>query len=238
MKREFGVEANVGKPQVAYRETVTREARYDYTHKKQTGGSGQYAKVVGRMSPLPPGTVEPYAFVDNIKGGNIPREYIPGVDKGFKEAILKGSLIGAPVVGVRMDLDDGSYHDVDSSEMAFKIASIQAFRQAYANAGPVALEPLMKLEVNAPEEYQGSVMGQINQRRGMITGTMSNDNFVTVEAEVPLSEMFGYSTDLRSATQGKGEFTMEFSRYNACPRNVQEDLVKEYQKKREAEQKG
>lgn len=238
MKREFNCEVIAGQPQVAYRETVTKTGNYDYTHKKQTGGSGQYAKVVGRMSPLPQDAPETYAFVDNIKGGNIPREFIPAVDKGFKEAIQRGSLIGAPVVGVRLDLDDGAYHDVDSSEMAFKICAIQAFRQAYERAGAIALEPLMKLEVNAPEEYQGSVMGQINQRRGMINGTMTNEGFVTIESEVPLSEMFGYSTDLRSATQGKGEFTMEFSRYAACPRNVQENLVKEYEKKRAAEAKG
>ncbi|MCB0391347.1 MAG: elongation factor G [Bdellovibrionales bacterium] len=237
MKREFKCEVVTGQPQVAYRETISQVGPYDYTHKKQTGGSGQFAKVVGRMEPIPPEEEKNYEFSDNITGGRIPREFIPAVDKGFQEAIVKGTLIGYPIVNVRMHLDDGAYHDVDSSEMAFRICAIAAFRQAYEKAKPIALEPLMKLEVSAPEEFQGNVMGQINQRRGMISGTQTQEGFVTVEAEVPLSEMFGYSTELRSATQGKGEFTMEFSRYNPVPRNVQEELVKEYQKKREEEAK-
>ncbi len=173
-----------------------------------------------------------YEFVDNITGGRIPKEYIPAVDKGYQEALAKGTLIGFPIVNVRMELDDGAYHDVDSSEMAFRICAVQAFRQAYERAKPTALEPLMKLEVSAPEEFQGAVMGQVNQRRGMISGTTTQEGFVTVEAEVPLSEMFGYSTELRSATQGKGEFTMEFSRYAPVPRNVQEELVKAYQEEK------
>ncbi|MCB0362823.1 MAG: elongation factor G, partial [Bdellovibrionales bacterium] len=170
-------------------------------------------------------------------GGRIPKEFIPAVDKGFKEAIQKGTLIGFPIVNIEMDLDDGAYHDVDSSEMAFRICAIQAFRQGYEKANPTALEPLMKLEVSAPEEFHGSVMGQVNQRRGMISGTSTEEGFVTIEAEVPLSEMFGYSTDLRSATQGKGEFTMEFSRYAAVPRSIQEELVKKYQEQLAAESK-
>ena len=239
MNREFGVEVKSGAPQVAYRETIGQEAAYDYTHKKQTGGSGQFAKVVGKMKPYTPpeGEEGTYKFNNNIVGGRIPKEYIPAVDKGFQEALAKGTLIGAPVVGLEMDLDDGAYHDVDSSEMAFRICAIAAFRQAYEKAQPTALEPLMKLEVSAPEEFQGNVMGQINQRRGIISGTNTQEGFVTVTAEVPLSEMFGYSGDLRSATQGKGEFTMEFSRYNPCPRNVQDELVKEYEKKKAEEAK-
>ncbi len=237
MKREFNCEVLTGAPQVAYRETVGQAAEFDYTHKKQTGGSGQFAKVVGNMELIDASEEKNYEFCDKITGGRIPREYIPACDKGFQEAMAKGTLIGYPIVNIRMNLIDGAYHDVDSSEMAFRICSIAAFRQAYAAAKPTALEPLMKLEVSAPEEFQGSVMGQINQRRGMISGTQTQEGFVVVESEVPLSAMFGYSTELRAATQGKGEFTMEFSRYNPVPKSVQEDLVKEYQKKREEEAK-
>lgn len=237
MKREFDCEVQTGAPQVAYRESIGQETVFDYTHKKQTGGSGQFAKVVGKMIPIPPEDDTNYDFVDKITGGRIPKEYIPAVDKGFQEQMAKGTLIGFPVVNVRMVLEDGSYHDVDSSEMAFRICAMAAFRQGYAAAKPTALEPIMKLEVSAPEEFQGSVMGQINQRRGMIAGTQTNEGFVVVEAEVPLNEMFGYSTDLRSATQGKGEFSMEFSRYSAVPKSIQEKLVEVYQKKREEEGK-
>lgn len=237
MQREFNVAVKTGNPQVAYRETIGREAAYDYTHKKQTGGSGQFAKVVGKITPLPDDAEETFEFSSNIVGGRIPKEFIPACEKGFREQTEKGTLIGAPVVGVKVDLDDGAYHEVDSSEMAFRICAMAAFRQAYEKAQPTALEPLMKVEVSAPEEFQGSVMGQINQRRGMISGTQTREGFVTVTADVPLSEMFGYSTELRSATQGKGEFTMEFARYAACPRNIQDELAKEYQKKRAEENK-
>jgi elongation factor G len=238
MNREFDCEVVAGQPQVAYRESIGAESTYDYTHKKQTGGAGQFAKVVGKMIPL--GADNPdktYEFVDNIVGGRIPKEYIPAVDKGFQEQMAKGALIGFPIVGVKMELDDGSYHDVDSSEMAFRICAMAAFREAYMKANPIALEPMMKLEVSAPEEFQGAVMGQINQRRGIIQGSSANEGFSTVEAEVPLSEMFGYSNDLRSNTQGKGEFTMEFARYAQVPRALQQDLVKEYEKKRAEENK-
>ena len=229
MQREFDCEVIVGQPQVAYRESIGQVAPFDYTHKKQTGGSGQFAKIVGSLEPLPLDSEENYVFENNIKGGNIPREYIPACDKGFKEQMSKGALIGFPIVGVKAVLNDGSYHDVDSSEMAFRICSMAAFRQAYANAKPTALEPIMKLEVSAPDEFQGNIMGQINQRRGMIAGTQTIEGSVIVEAEVPLSEMFGYSTELRSATQGKGEYSMEFAKYAACPRNIQDGLVKEYE---------
>ncbi len=237
MKREFKCEVVTGQPQVAYRETVGQIGEFDYTHKKQTGGSGQFAKVIGTIEPIPVEQDKNYEFCDNVVGGRIPREFIPACDKGFQEAVQKGTLIGYPIVNIRVNLNDGAYHDVDSSEMAFRICAIAAFRQAYEKARPTALEPIMKLEVSAPEEFQGSVMGQINQRRGMIQGTQSQEGFVVIEAEVPLSEMFGYSTELRSATQGKGEFTMEFSRYNTVPRNIQDELVKIYQKKREEESK-
>ncbi len=237
MKREFKCEVVSGAPQVAYRETIGQNAEYDYTHKKQTGGAGQFAKVIGRMLPIKPEEELNYEFVDNIKQGRIPKEFIPAVDKGFQEQMQKGPLIGFPIVNVRMELNDGAFHDVDSSEMAFRLCAMAAFRQCYLKAQPTALEPIMKLEVSAPEEFQGNVMGQINQRRGMIEGTQTNEGFVTVVAEAPLSEMFGYSTDLRSATQGKGDFTMEFSRYAAVPRNLQDDLVAEYQKRKAEEDK-
>jgi len=241
MKREFNCEVIAGKPQVAYRETISRVTDFDYTHKKQTGGSGQYAKISGTIEPL---QVEEgkdpkaYEFEDDVVGGRIPKEFIPAVDEGFQEQMVKGPLIGFPIVGMKVTLKDGAYHDVDSSYLAFKIASMAALREVYMAAGPVALEPIMKLETVAPEEYQGSVMGGINQRRGVIQGTQTLEGSVTVTAEVPLTEMFGYSTDLRSATQGKGEFTMEFAKYSPVPRNLQEELHKKYLEKRAAEQKG
>ena len=237
IKREYNCEVVVGKPQVAFRETITQKGTYNYTHKKQTGGSGQYGKVVGYIEPLPADAVETFEFVNDVTGGSIPREYIPGCEKGFLEAVKLGTLIGHQIVGVRCVLVEGGYHDVDSSEQAFKTASIMGFREAYAKANPVVLEPIMKLEVQAPEEFQGSVMGQVNQRRGVIMNSQTLEQYFICEAEVPLTEMFGYSTDLRSATQGKGEFTMEFLKYSPVPRNVQETMVKAYQEKRAKEQK-
>jgi len=242
MKREFNCEVIVGQPQVAYRETIGQGAKYDYTHKKQTGGSGQFAKVVGEIVPLEetPEIKEKkitFAFESRVVGGRIPKEFIPAVEEGFQEQCTKGPLIGFPIVGVQVYLDDGSYHDVDSSYMAFKICSMAAMREVYMKAKPTVLEPIMKLETTVPEEYQGPATGQINQRRGVITGTTSFEGNVVIEAEVPLTEMFGYSTDLRSATKGKGEFAMEFLKYNPAPRNVQDELVKKYQQKRLDEQK-
>lgn len=236
MKREFNCEVVAGAPQVAYRETISQAAAFDYTHKKQTGGSGQYAKVVGEFIPLE-SIDKTYEFENKVVGGKIPKEFIPAVDKGFQEQMVKGLLIGFPVVGVKARLTDGSYHEVDSSEMAFRICAQTAFREFYFAAKPIALEPIMKLQTSAPEEFQGPVMGQVNQRRGIIQGSNTNEGFVTIDAEVPLSEMFGYSTDLRSATQGKGEFSMEFSRYAQVPRGIQDELVKKYQQKRADEQK-
>ena len=235
IKREYGCEVITGRPQVAYRETITQRADYAYTHKKQTGGSGQYAKIGGFVEPLPSDAVEKFEFVDEVVGGSVPREYIPAVEKGFREAIQKGSLIGFPVVGVRAILNDGGAHAVDSSEMAFKTAAIMGFREAYLAAKPAVMEPVMKVQVAVPEEYQGSIIGQINQRRGVIRGSDTAEGYVTVDSEVPLSEMFGYSTILRSATQGKGEFTMEFVRYAVVPRQEQEKLVADYQKKKAEE---
>jgi elongation factor G len=231
MKREYSAEVVTSPPRVAYRETITRKVDFNYTHKKQTGGSGQYGKVGGYIEPW---EEAPYRFDDQIVGGAIPREFIPAVDKGFKEGIKKGSLIGFPVVGVRCVLNDGAYHAVDSSEMAFKTAGLMGFREAYAGAKPIILEPIMKVEVEAPVEFQGSVVGQVNQRRGVILETKSDDN-VTITAEVPLNSMFGYSTDLRSATQGKGQYTMEFAKYQPVPKQEQEEMVKKYREQQAKE---
>lgn len=237
IKREYNCEVIVGKPKVAFRETITGKSEFNYTHKKQTGGSGQFARVAGFMEPIPVEEEKNYEFVDNIVGGSIPREYIPACDKGFQEQKQTGALIGQPVVNVRMTINDGQHHPVDSSEMAFKLAAMAAFRESYMKSSPVILEPIMKVEISAPDEFQGVVIGQINQRRGVIMGTSNDAAYVVVDAEVPLSEMFGYSTDLRSATQGKGEFAMEFARYAQVPKNVQEEMIKEYQKKRAEENK-
>jgi len=237
MKREYACEVISGKPQVAYRETITNKVDFMYQHKKQTGGSGQYAKIGGVFEPLPADAVNTYEFVDEIVGGKIPREFIPSCDKGFQEQLKKGLLIGAPVVGFRAMINDGAYHAVDSSDMAFRICAMTAIREYYHKCEPIIMEPIMKLQTQAPEEFQGSVVGQVNQRRGVILNTGTNGGYAIVDAEVPLSEMFGYSTDLRSSTQGKGEFTMEFLKYAPVPRNVQEVLMKQYQDKRAAENK-
>ena len=237
IKREYNCEVVVGKPQVAFRETITQAAKFNYTHKKQSGGKGQFGRVAGLIEPLPADAAVNYEFVDDIVGGVIPRNFIPACDKGFQEAVKEGRLIGFPIVGVRVTINDGAYHDVDSDELSFRTAAIMGFREAYEKAGAVILEPIMKLESSAPEEFQGSVMGQINQRRGMIVNSGTNEGYCVIEAEVPLTEMFGYSTDLRSATQGKGEFSMEFLKYSAVPRNVQEEMIKKHQEKKAKEQK-
>ena len=237
MKREYNCEVVAGKPQVAYRETVTQRGPFAYTHKKQTGGSGQFAKVCGYIEPLPADAVQQYEFVDDIVGGSIPREFISACDKGFQEAAKKGSLIGFPVVGIRCVINDGASHAVDSSEMAFRTAAIMGFREGYQAAKPVILEPVMKVEIQAPEDFQGAVVGQINQRRGIIVTTETREGYFVCVAEVPLNEMFGYSTDLRSATQGKGEFTMEFSKYSPVPKAQSDALIAEYQKKNAAERR-
>src|SRR6478736_917444 len=234
MKREYNCDVIAGKPQVAYRETISQRSELAYTHKKQTGGSGQYAKIGGYIEPLPADAVETYEFVDEIVGGIIPREFIPACDKGFKEGIKKGSLIGFPVVGVRAVLNDGAFHAVDSSEQAFRTAALMGFREAYAGAKAIILEPIMKVEIEAPIEFQGSVVGQVNQRRGVILETKSDEN-VTVTAEVPLNSMFGYSTDLRSATQGKGQYTMEFAKYSPVPKQEQEEMVKKFREQQAKE---
>src|SRR4051794_4074897 len=196
IKREYGCEVTVGQPQVAYRETIQQKADFHYTHKKQTGGSGQFARVVGYLEPLPPDSVEQYEFVDDVGGGAIPREFIPACDKGFKEAVKKGSLIGFPVVGVRCVINDGLHHAVDSSEQAFKTAALMGFREGYERAPPVILEPIMTVQVRVPEQFQGAMVGQIDQRRGVSRGTETVEAYAVCTAPVPLSEVFGSSTAL------------------------------------------
>jgi elongation factor G len=236
MRREYNCDVVAGKPQVAFRESITRRAEINYTHKKQTGGSGQYAKVLGYIEPLPADAVESYEFLDDVSGGSIPREFISSCDKGFKEGVRKGTMIGFPIVGIRCAVNDGASHAVDSSEMAFKTAALMGFREAYAKANPTILEPIMKVEIDVPTEFQGSVVGQVNQRRGVILETVGGDS-VSITCEVPLNAMFGYSTDLRSATQGKGTFTMEFARYAVVPKQEQEEMTKKYREKLAAEAK-
>jgi elongation factor G len=228
MKREYSAEVETGAPQVAYREAISRRADFDYLHKKQTGGSGQFAKVVGYIEPLEDGD---YEFIDEIRGGRIPTEYIPACDKGFRASLDKGSLIGFPVVGVRAVLTDGNSHAVDSSDMAFMTASRMAFREAYKRARPRILEPVMRVSVEGPGEFQGAVYKSLMQRRGTVLGSTEDAGFARVDADVPLAEMFGYSTDLRSSTQGKAEFTMEFSKYAPAPKEVSEELLKKYRTK-------
>ena len=228
MKREYQCEVLPSPPRVAYRETVSQRADFNYTHRKQTGGSGQYGRIAGSMEPFD-GT---YEFVDNISGGSIPREFISSCDKGFKKCLDKGELIGAQVAGIRMTIVDGSAHAVDSSDIAFQLAAIGGVKEAYFKAKPVVLEPIMKVGIEGPAEFHGSMVGTIMQRRGIIVGSEETEGFSKLEAEVPLAEMFGYSTTLRSATQGKAEFSMEFARYSNAPNNVTEELIKKYQQEK------
>jgi elongation factor G len=221
MKREFGAEVETGIPQVAYRETISQRTEFNYTHKKQTGGAGQYGRVAGFMEPSEEGV---YEFINQVKGGVIPTEFIPTIDKGFRSCLKKGLVIGFPVLGMRITVNDGQHHVVDSSERAFFQAAVGAFKQAYLKAKPLILEPIMRVSVECPSEFQGSVMSSINQRRGLIMSSAEDGVFATVEAEVPLAEMFGYATTLRSLTQGKAEFTMEFSRYSKVPESLAEEL--------------
>ena len=231
LKREYKADVEVGAPQVNYRETIQTEAKFDYTHKKQTGGAGQFGQVVGRIKPLTDDDKESedqvFKFNNNIKGGSIPSEFIGACEKGFQDVMDKGPIAAFPVINCEVFLEDGKYHDVDSSDMAFRIASRQAMRQGINAAGPQLLEPFMKVEVETPEEYQGGIIGDISSRRGIIQGTETNAQGDTiVNAEVPLSEMFGYSTDLRSATAGKATYTMEFARYAACTPDVEAKVRK------------
>jgi elongation factor G len=233
MKREYNAEVISSPPQVAYRETLTQRADYNYTHKKQTGGSGQYGKVIGYIEPWADGDFE---FLDETFGGTVPKEFISSVEKGFKSMLPKGRLIGYPVVNVRVALTDGGSHAVDSSDIAFQEAARGAWREVYAKARPQILEPIMKVALEGPAEHNGNMLSTLMARRGMIIGTTESDGLTTVEAEVPLAEMFQYSTVLRSATQGKAEFSMEFSRYAPVPSQIAEELIAKA-RKAEAEKK-
>jgi elongation factor G len=227
MRREFKVEANVGKPQVAYRETIRRAVeKIDYVHKKQTGGSGQYAKVQMTFEPLVSDEGATYEFVNKVSGGRIPREYIPSVDQGIQDAMHLGVLAGYPLVGLKATLLDGAYHEVDSSEMAFKIAGSMILKEAVRKADPALLEPVMAVEVRTPESYMGDVIGDLNARRGQIQSMEDATGVKIVRALVPLSEMFGYVGDLRSKTQGRANYTMQFDSYAEVPRNVAEEIIK------------
>lgn len=231
MKREFKAEVDVGAPRVAYRERATQEIPFDHTYKKQTGGSGQYGRVAGSIGYTDD---DDFEFEEKITGGAIPREFIPSVEKGFRQCIVEGPLIGAPVQGLKVMINDGKHHAVDSSDQAFQACARSAFREYYPQAKPEVLEPIMNVTLEGPSEFQGEMVGTILQRRGILVGTTEDDGFVRIEAEVPLSEMFGYITTLRSATQGKAEYSMEFHRYASAPRDVQDELVKAYEAERAA----
>ncbi|RCH95076.1 Elongation factor G, mitochondrial [Rhizopus azygosporus] len=232
MKREYGVECVTGKPRVAFRETITQPAKFNYTHKKQSGGAGQFGRVMGVIEPMARDeeTGKDIEFENRVVGGNIPTNYIPACEKGFLDGLEKGPLIGHPVNGVRMILEDGAAHSVDSSELAFRIATKNAFLEAFAKARPTILEPIMNVSITAPTEFQGAVIGGLNKRKGTIVDTEIQEDYFQVTADVPLNDMFGYSTELRSATQGKGEFTMEYKDHQPVQTNVQEELIQQYKK--------
>ncbi|RYZ50134.1 MAG: elongation factor G, partial [Proteobacteria bacterium] len=237
MKREYKANVIVGQPKVNYREAPTQGAKFDYKHKKQTGGSGQYGHVVGELNvnEAPKSDEDSHEFVNATVGGSIPKEYIPGVEKGYRESLDRGPLGGFKVINTKFELKDGTFHAVDSSEMAFKVAARMAFKQAFLEAKPVILEPIMRVEAETPMEFQGPVQGDLSSRRGMLLGSDIRDEYAVIIAEVPLSEMFGYSTDLRSKTQGKATFSMEFAAYRPVPSSIQEQLVKKF---REEQAKG
>ena len=238
MRREYKAEVAVGVPNVSYREAPTVEAEFNYKHRKQTGGSGQYAHVVGRLIPLPEDAESSYEFEDNVTSGRIPGEYIPAVNKGFQAAMKKGPLAGYEIVGCKMCLDDGSYHSVDSSEMAFRIAARDAFIEAFKKSRPCLLEPIMKVEIEIHGEYQGPVIGDLNSRRGIILGTEARGGYTVIRAEVPLASMFGYATVIRGMTKGTGTFTMEMSHYARVPAKISEMILEQHKEKsRQAAQK-
>jgi len=230
MKREYKAEVETGRPRVAYRETISQISEFDYLHKKQTGGSGQFAKVEGYLEPI---ADEAFIFDNKITGGAIPTQYIPACEKGFKSAMEKGPKMGFPIFGVKVVLNDGSSHSVDSSDMAFRTAARAAFIEAYGKARPVVHEPIMKVVIESPTQFQGSAMGSLHQRRGLIVGSQDEGAFCIIEAQVPLSEMFGYSTILRSLTQGQAQFTMEFFTYKQVPQSIAEELAKNILKEKQ-----
>jgi elongation factor G len=225
MRREFKAQVSVGAPNVSYREAPTAEAKFNYRHKKQTGGSGQFAHVIGRLIPLDADAESTYEFEDNITSGRIPSEYIPAVNKGFQAAMKKGPLAGYEIVGCKMCLDDGSAHSVDSSEMAFRTAGRDAFIEAFRTARPCLQEPIMTVEVETPSEFQGAVVGDLNSRRGMIMETVARDNYTVVRAEVPLANMFGYATVVRGLSKGMATFSMEMSHYARVPQKLAEEII-------------
>ena len=227
MRREYKVEVNVGAPKVSYREAPSEKVDFDYKHKKQSGGSGQFAHIKGTLSPIPSEGEAAFEFEEHIVGGRIPKQFVPPVEKGFRDSLGKGPLAEFPVVGVRIDLNDGSYHDVDSSERAFYICACDCFRQTMREAKPVLLEPIMKVEIECPENFNGSVVGDVISRRGLVTQTDARDGISYISCELPLAETFGYSTDLRSMTQGRGTFTMELATYRKTPMSVQEEVIAE-----------
>ena len=231
MRREYKAEVTTGAPRVAYRETITRQAEFNYTHKKQTGGSGQFGRVAGYMEPV---EGEEFVFVNEVKGGSIPTPYIPACEKGFQNCLAKGPKMEFPVTGIKVVINDGASHSVDSSDMAFKAAARGAFLEGYMKAAPVIHEPIMKVAVETPTEYQGSVMGSLNQRRGMIVGSQEEGPICVIECQVPLSDMFGYSTILRSLTQGKAQFAMEFSTYRQVPQSILEEIAKKQQEEKKS----
>ena len=230
IRREYGVEVEVGAPKVSYREAPTKQVDYDYKHKKQTGGSGQYAHIKGSFEPLPEDSEENFIFEEKVVQGRIPKEYIPSVEKGFRDSLLKGPVAEFPIVGIKTILTDGSYHEVDSSDMAFQTCARGCFRETFLKTKPVLLEPIMKVVIEVPTQFQGTVAGELNSRRGLIVQTEMNGDLATIESEVPLAETFGYSTDLRSMTQGQGTFSMEFAKYRRVPGNIQEEIVAEKKK--------
>jgi elongation factor G len=223
MRREYKAEVITGQPQVAYRETITQAAEFNYIHKKQTGGAGQFGRVAGFIEPT---SEADFIFENKVTGGSIPTQYIPACEKGFRNCLAKGPLMEFPVTGIKVTINDGASHAVDSSDMAFQAAARGAFREGYHKAKPVIMEPIMKVAAETPSEFQGSVMGLLNQRRGMIVGAQDEGPMCVVEAQVPLAEMFGFSTVLRSATQGKAQFTMEFATYRQVPQSIAEELIK------------
>jgi len=231
IRREYSADVTTGNPRVAYRETITQKAVFNYTHRKQTGGSGQYGRIAGYIEPLPE---EEFLFENKITGGAIPTQFIPACEKGFRMSMGKGPKMEFPVTGVRVVIDDGAFHAVDSSDMAFQAAARGAFREAYLRAKPVVLEPIMKVVVETPPEYQGAVMGLLNQRRGMIVGTQDEGSSSVIEAQTPLAEMFGFATVIRSATQGKAQFTMEFSAYKQVPQSIAEKIAEEVAKRKKS----
>lgn len=235
IRREYKVNVLVGAPKVSYREAPTQTVAYDYKHKKQTGGSGQYAHIVGRFEPLPEDAPEPFVFEEEVIGGRVPKQFIPSVQKGFEDCLLKGPVAGYPVIGLKAVLSDGSYHEVDSSDRAFQTCAQGCFRETFMKTRPVLLEPIMKLDVEAPEQFQGPVTGDVVSRRGIIISTSNRDGLALISAEVPLAETFGYATDLRSMTQGQGTFTMELLCYRRVPAAIQEEIIR---KKKEGGQAG